>query len=78
MFGRISKLPIDLVYNQTDSDELRAKIDVELIVSDFVDQQRKEMKAMFNFAAVNRDGADLKASTLYDRTVRGAYFKVGD
>ena len=29
MFGRIPKLPIDLLYNQTDSDEHREKIDVE-------------------------------------------------
>ena len=50
MFRRIPKLPIDLVYDQTDSDELRAKIEV----------------------------ASLRASTLYDRTVRGANFKVGD
>ena len=34
MFGRIPKLPIDLVYDQTNSDELRAKIEVEWIVSD--------------------------------------------
>ena len=78
MFGRIPKLPIDLVYDQTDADELKAKIEVEWIASDFVDQQRKEMKAMFDFAAANRDAASLRASTLYDRTVRGANFKVGD
>ena len=78
MFGRIPKLPIDLVYDQTDSDELRAKIEVEWIASDFVDQQKKEMKAMFDFATANRDAASLRASTIYDRTVRGANFKVGD
>ena len=78
MFGRIPKLPIDLVYDQTDADELKAKIEVEWIASDFVDQQRKEMKAMFDFAAANRDAASLRASTLYDRSVRGANFKVGD
>ena len=78
MFGRIPKLPIDLVYDQTDSDELRVKIDVEWIASDFVDQQKKEMMAMFDFAAANRDADALKASILYDRTVRGANFKVGD
>ena len=78
MFGRIPKLPIDLVYDQTDANELKAKIEVEWIASDFVDQQRKEMKAMFDLAAANRDAASLRASTLYDRTVRGANFKVGD
>ena len=78
MFGRIPKLPIDLVYDQTDADELKAKIEVEWIASDFLDQQRREMKAMFDFAAANRDAASLRASTLYDRTVRGANFKVGD
>ena len=36
------------------------------------------MKAVFDLAAANRDAASLKASTLYDRTVRGANFKVGD
>ena len=60
MFGRIPKMPIDLVYDQTDSDELTAKIEVEWIASDFVDQQKKEMKAMFDFAAANRDAAALK------------------
>ena len=78
MFGRIPKLPINLVYNQTDSVELRAKIDVEWIASDFVDQQKEEMKAIFDFAAANRDAVALKASTMYDRTVREANFKVGD
>ena len=78
MFGRIPKLPIDLVYDQTDSEELRAKIEVEWIASNFVEQQRKEMKAMFDFAAENRDAASLRASTLNDLTVRGAKFKVGD
>ena len=57
MFGRIPKLPIDLVYDQTDADELKAKIEVEWIASDFVDQQKREMKAMFDFAAANRDAA---------------------
>ena len=78
MFGSILKLPIDLVYDQTDADELISKIEVEWIASDFVDQQRKEMKAMFDFASANRDAASLRASTLYDRMVRGANFKVGD
>ena len=49
MFGRIPKMPIDLIYDQTDSDELKAKIELKWIVYDFVDQQRKEMKAMFDF-----------------------------
>ena len=75
MFGPIPKLPIDLVYDQTDSDELREKIDVEWIA---VDQQRKKMKAMFDFSAANRDAAALRPSTLYDRMVRGSNFKVGD
>ena len=68
----------DLVYDKKNSDEFMAKIDVEWIASDFVDQQKKEMKAIFDFAAANRDASALKASTLYDRTVRGANFKVGD
>ena len=75
MFGRIPKLPIDLVYDQVDSEELKAKIDEEWIASGFVDQQKKEMRAMFDFAAANRDAAALRASTLYDRMVRGANFK---
>ena len=78
MFGRIPKLPIDLVYDQTDSDELRAKIEVEWIASDFLDQQRTEMKAMFDFAAANHDAASLRASTIYNCLVRGANFKAGD
>ena len=57
MFGRKPKLPIELVYDQTDSDELKAKIEVEWIASDYVDQQRKKMKAMFDFAAASRDPA---------------------
>ena len=45
MFGLIPKLPIDLVYEQTDSDELMAKIEgVDRLA------KRKEMKAMFDFA----------------------------
>ena len=78
IFGRFPKLLINLVHDQTNSDELKAKIDVEWIASDFVDQQKKKMKAMFDFAAANRDSVALRTSTLYDRTVRGAYFKVGD
>ena len=35
------------------------------------------MRAMFDFAAANRDAADLKASALYDRTIRGIDFKIG-
>ena len=71
-------MPINLVYDQTDADELKAKIEVEWIATDFVDQQRKEMKAMFDFAAANHDAASLRASTLYDRSVREANFEVGD
>ena len=37
IFGRIPKLPIDLVYDQTDANELKAKIEVEWIASDIVD-----------------------------------------
>ena len=43
MFGRIPKLPIDLVYDQTDSNELRDKIEVEWITSEYVEKQRAEM-----------------------------------
>ena len=57
MFGRIPKFPIDLVYDQVDSEELKARIEVEWIASDFVDQQKKEIRAMFDFAAANRDAA---------------------
>ena len=70
MFGRIPKLPIDLVNDQVDSDELKSKIEVDWII----DQQKKELPAMFDFVAANRDAAALRASTLYDRTVRGANF----
>ena len=63
MFGRIPKLPIDLVYDQTDSNELRDKIEVERIASEYVDKQRAEMKAMFDLAASNRDEAALSASS---------------
>ena len=70
MFGRIPKLPIDLVYDQTNAEDMRAKYEVEWIASEFVDQQRREMKAMFDFATANRDAAALKASALYDRTIR--------
>ena len=36
------------------------------------------MRTMFDFAAANRDAAALKASALYDRTIRGIDFKIGD
>ena len=78
MFGRIPKLPIDLVYDQTNETDMRAKYEVEWIASEFVDQQRKEMRAMFDFAAANRDAAALKASALYDRKIRGIDFKIRD
>ena len=66
------------MYDQVVSLELKAKIEMEWIASDFVDQQKKKMRAMFDFAAANHDAAALRARTLYDRTVRGANFKVGD
>ena len=47
----------DLVYDKKNSDEFMAKIDVEWIASDFVDQQKKKMKAMLDFAAANCDVA---------------------
>ena len=78
IFGRIPKLPIDLVYDQTNAEDMRAKYEVEWIASEFVDKQRKEIRAMFDFAAANRDAAALKASALYDRTIRGIDFKIGD
>ena len=78
MFGRVPKLPIDLVYDQTDSEELKAKIEVEWIASEFAENLRKDMKEMFDFAASNRDAAALRASALVDRTVRGVNFQVGD
>ena len=42
MFGRVQKFPIDLVYDQTDSDELKAKIDVEWIASEFAKKLKTE------------------------------------
>ena len=39
---------------------------------------KKEMRAIINFAANNRDAAALRASAIVDRTVRGANFQVGD
>ena len=68
-----TKAPKAPMYDQTDSDELRVKIDEEWIASEFVDQQ---LKAMFDLAAANRDATALRACILYDRTVRGANFKV--
>ena len=62
----------------TDLEDLRVKYEVQWIASEFVDQQRKEMREMFDFAAANRDAAALKASALYDRTIRAIDFKVGD
>ena len=38
----------------------------------------QEIRAMFDFAAAYRDAAALKASALYDRTIRGTDFKIGD
>ena len=76
MFGRIPKLLIDLVHDQTNY--MRAKYEVEWIASEFVDKQKRERRSMFDFAAANRDAAALKASALYDRTIRGIYFKIGN
>ena len=64
MFGRIHKLPKDLVYDQKNAENRRAKYEVEWIASEFVDQQRREMRTMFDFAAANRYAAALKASAL--------------
>ena len=44
MFGRVPKLPIDLVYDQTNSDELKAKIDVEWIASEFAENFKKNIR----------------------------------
>ena len=73
MFGRIQKLPIELVYDQTDSNELRDKIEVEWIASEYLDRQRAEMKAMFDLAASNREEAASRASALVDHTARCVY-----
>ena len=78
MFGRIPKIPIDLVYDQTDSDELKAKIDVEWITSEFAENLKREMREMLNFAASNRNAAALRASAIVDRTVQGANFQEGE
>ena len=78
MFGRIPKLSIDLVNDQTDSNELRDKIEVDWIASEFVDKQKAEMKAMFDLGASNRDKAALRASVLVDRTVRCANYQEVD
>ena len=43
-----------------------------------MEYQKKKMKAIFDFTAANRDAAALRASTLYDRTVRGANFRVDE
>ena len=43
MFGRMPKLPIDLVYDQTNAEDMSAKYEVEWIASEFVDQKSKEM-----------------------------------
>ena len=72
MFGRIPKLPIDLVYDQTNAEDMRAKYEVEWIASEFVDQQRKEMRAMFDFAATNRDSWRLSKQAPYTIVRSGA------
>ena len=71
------KLPIGLVYDQTDSDDLKAKIEVEWIDHDLVDQQKKEMRAMSDFVAANRNAALFRASTQDGWTMRGANFELG-
>ena len=40
---------------------MRAKYELEWIASEFADQHRKEMRAMFDFASANRDAAAIKA-----------------
>ena len=66
MFGRISKLPIDLVYDQINAEDMRAKYEVEWIASEFVYQQRKEMRAMFDLAVANRDETGKRGVTTPD------------
>ena len=78
MFGHIPKLLRHWVRNQTNVTNMRAKYEVEWIASRFVDQQKREKRAMFDFAAANRDAAAPKASALYDRRIRGIDFKSGD
>ena len=58
---------IDTEKIKLDSDELRLWIDVKCIASEFVEQQKKEMKAVFDFAYENRDAAALRVSILYDQ-----------
>ena len=70
MFGRIPKQPFDLVYDHTDSKELRDKIEMEWIASEFVHKQRAEMKTMFDLAASNRNETALRESALVYRTAR--------
>ena len=41
------------------------------------EDQKQEMKAMFDFAAENRDEAALRPSTFYDLMAREAKFEVG-
>ena len=77
MFGRIPKLPIDLVYDQTNAEDMRAKYEVLWVAIEFVDQQRREIRAMVDLASANRDAAALKASVLYDRGIEyGRWIKV--
>ena len=76
MFGRVPKLQIDLVNDQTDSDELKAKIDVEWIVSEFAENLKKMMRKMFNFAARNRDARALRTSAIVYHTVGGVNYQI--
>ena len=78
MFGIIPKLPIDLVYDQTDTEELKAKIDVEWIASEFAKNLKKDIREMYKFADSNRDAPVLRASAIVNRTVRETNFKIRD
>ena len=68
---------LSFAYNQTNAIDMGAKNEADWIASEFVDQQRKEMRAIFDFAPANRDAAALKASSPYDRTIRGIDFRSG-
>ncbi|MFM7726014.1 MAG: hypothetical protein ACKO7B_04895, partial [Flavobacteriales bacterium] len=78
IFGRIPKLPIDLVHDQTDSTELKAKIDIEWTHSEFVEKQKEAMKSMFHLATHNRNNDISRMKTLHERNIRGTNFKNND
>ena len=69
MFGRIPKILIDLVHDQTNAADMRAKYEVEWIASEFVDQQKREMRAMFDFAAANRGSQSKRPIRSHDQGV---------